>query len=73
MVNGINEEEVQDVCGEKGMEWKFITLVSPHQNGCAEALEKNCQSALKKAVGSQLLTLFELYTVLLEVANLVNQ
>ena len=23
MVNGINEYEVQDVCGEKGMQWKF--------------------------------------------------
>ena len=73
MVSGINEEEVQEFCGEKGMQRKFITPAAPHQNGCAEALVKTCKSALKKVVGSQVLTPFELYTVLLEVANLVNQ
>lgn len=73
MINDINEEEVQEFCGEKGMQWKFITPGAPHQNGCAEALVKSCKRALKKAVGSQTLKPFELYTVLLEVANLVNQ
>ena len=73
MVNGINEDEVQEFCGEKGMQWKCITPAAPHQNGCAEALVKTCKCSLKKAVGSQLLTPFELYTVSLEVANLVNQ
>ena len=34
---------------------------------------KSCRVALKKAVGEQILTPFELYTCLLEVANLVNQ
>ena len=72
MVNGINEEEVQDFCGGKGMQWKFITPAVPHQSGCAKALVKTCKSSLKKAVGSQVLTPFELFTVLLEVANLVS-
>ena len=56
MVNDINEEEVQEFCGEKGMQWKFVTPAAPHQNGCAEALVKTCKSALKKVVGSQVLT-----------------
>ena len=47
--------------------------LTPHQNGCAEALVKSCKRALKKAVGEHVLTSFELYTCLLEVANLVNQ
>ena len=34
---------------------------------------KSAKSALKKAVGEALLTPFELYTCLLEVANLLNQ
>jgi hypothetical protein len=34
---------------------------------------KNCKLALKKAVGEYVLTPFELYTCLLELANLVNQ
>ena len=73
MVGDVNEDEVKEFCGEKGMQWKFITPGAPHQNGCAEALVKTCKRALKKAVGSQVLTPLELYTVLLEVANLVNQ
>ncbi|XP_068739565.1 uncharacterized protein [Montipora capricornis] len=73
MVSDINEEEVKAFCGGKGMQWRFITPGAPHQNGCAEALVKTCKSALKKAVGSQVLTPSELYTILLEVANLVNQ
>ncbi|XP_068697574.1 uncharacterized protein [Montipora foliosa] len=55
------------------MQWKFTTPAAPHQNGCAEALVKTCKNALKRAIGSQVLTPFELYTVFLEVANLVNQ
>ena len=73
MVGDINKEEVKEFCGDKGMQWKFITPGAPHQNGCAEALVKTCKRVLKKAVGSQILTPFELYTILLEVANLVNQ
>ena len=52
---------------------KFTTPASPQQNGCAEALVKSSKLALKKAIGEQVLPPFELYTCLLEVANLVNQ
>ena len=52
---------------------KFTTPASPHQNGCAEALVKSSKLALEKAIGEQVLPPFELYTCLLEVANLVNQ
>ena len=55
------------------MLWKFTTPVSPHQNGCAEALVKSFKLALKKAIGKQVLTPFELCTCLLEEADLVNQ
>ena len=55
------------------MRWQFITPGAPHQNGCAEALVKGAKKALKKAIGEQVLTPFELYTCLLEVANLMNQ
>ena len=73
MVRGLNQEHIQEFCAEKGMHWKFTTPAAPHQNGCAEALVKTCKNALKKAIGNQVLTPFELYTVFLEVANLVNQ
>ena len=55
------------------MKWQFTTPLAPHQNGCSEALVKSTKSALKKAVGEAVLTRFELYTYLLEVANLLNE
>ena len=38
-----------------------------------EALVKSCKRALKTAIGDHTLSPFELYTYILEVANLVNQ
>ena len=73
MVKGWEKERLCDFCAERNVQWKFTTPGAPHQNGCAEALVKSCKSALKKAIGDQKLTPFEVYTTLLEVANLVNQ
>lgn len=73
MVEGWDVEQLKEFCAEKGLEWKFSTPAAPHQNGCTEALVKSCKFALKKAIGDHVLTPFELYTALLEVANLVNQ
>ena len=73
MVEGLNNYRLREFCAEKGIEWKFTTPASPHQNGCTEALVKTCKNALKGAIGEQVLTPLELYTCLLEIANLVNQ
>ena len=43
------------------------------KRGPSEDLVKSSKYALKKAIGEQVLTPFELYTCLLEIANLVNQ
>ncbi len=72
MVKGWKLEELREFCAEKGMKWRFTTPKAPHHNGCAEALVKTCKKALKKAIGNQVLSPFELYTYLFEVANLVN-
>ena len=66
-------DKLTEYCGERSTEWTFVTPSAPHQNGCAESLVKSCKYALKKAIGQQVLTPFELYTCLLETANLVNQ
>lgn len=73
MVQGFNKDQLSDLCAERGIEWKFTIPAYPHQNGCTEALAKTCKGALKGAIGEQTLTPLELYTCLLEVANLVNQ
>ena len=73
MIKGWNVNEQRDFCAEKSVEWKFITPAAPHHNGCAESMVKSCKLAIKRAIGEQRLTDFELYTVFMEVANLVNQ
>ena len=72
MVKGGKLEELREFCAEKGMERRFTTPKAPHHNGYAEVLVKTCEKALKKAIGNQVLSLFELYMYLLEAANLVN-
>ncbi|XP_030829745.1 uncharacterized protein LOC100891320 [Strongylocentrotus purpuratus] len=61
---------LKEFCTVKGTKWTFI---APHHNGCAESLVKSCKSALKRAIGEQILTPFDLYTCLIEVANPDNQ
>ena len=73
MIQGWDVKKLKEYAADKRMEWKFITPNAPHQNGCAESLVKSCKLALNQAMGDNLLTPFELHTVLLEIANLVNQ
>ena len=73
MIEGWDIKQLKEYCADRGMIWQFTTPLAPHQNGCSESLVKSAKSAPKKAVGEALLTPFELYTCLLEVANLLNQ
>ena len=73
MIQGWDERQLKEFCANRQIEWKFITPLAPHQNGCSEAMVKSIKCALKKAIGDAVLTPFELYTCLLEVTNLVNQ
>ena len=73
MIEGWDITKLREYCADRGMKWQFTTPLAPHQNGCSEALVKSTKSALKKAVGEAVLTRFELYTYLLEVANLLNE
>ena len=73
MLEGWNKSQLKEFCADRGMKWQFTTPSAPHQNGCSEAMVKTVKKALKKAIGDTVLTPFDLYTCLLEVANLVNQ
>lgn len=73
MIQGWEVSKLREFCAERGIKWNFTTPGAPHQNGCAEAFLKSCKYALKKAIGDHILNPFELYTCLMEVANLVNQ
>lgn len=73
MIQGWDKGQLKEFCADRGMKWQFTTPDAPHQNGCSEAMVKTVKKALKKAIGDTVLAPFELYTCLLEVANLVNQ
>ena len=73
MIEGWQKKKLKEVAAEKGIKWQFITPTAPYQNGCAEAMVKSCKRAIKKAIGDNKLTPFELYTCFLEIANLINQ
>ena len=73
MIQGVDKMIRKDYCAGRGVQCKFRTPAAPHQNGCAEALVNSSKRDLRKAVGEHILTLFELYTCILEIANLVNQ
>ncbi|XP_073243616.1 uncharacterized protein [Porites lutea] len=73
MIDEWDKTKLREYCADRGMKWQFTTPLAPHQNGCSEALIKSTKSALKKALGKAVLTTFEPYTCLLEVANLLNE
>ena len=61
---------------EKSLDWRFIMAGSQHQNGAAEALikmVKGVKNSMMKALGTQVLTLNELNTLMAEVAQLINE
>jgi len=73
---GWSESELVQHGSEHGIEWQFTMPSSPHQNGVTEImvkLVKGVMSALVKAIGTDVLFLNELFTVLKEGANIVNE
>lgn len=40
MVKGFDEDQLCEFCAEKGIEWKFTTPATPHQNGHVNVLSK---------------------------------
>ncbi|EPB74892.1 hypothetical protein ANCCEY_06008 [Ancylostoma ceylanicum] len=52
--------------------WKFITPVSPWKGGFYERLVALFKSAFSKAIGSQLLTLEQMHTVVVEIEAVIN-
>ena len=73
---GWNKEDLIRFGADKGLEWRFVMPNSQHQNGACEILIKLIKGVMKtflKALGTTILSLNELNTLFLEVANLVNE
>ena len=56
----------------KGVRWEFAPGCAPWRQACAESLINSVKKYLFFAIGSQVLTLIELQTILFETANLLN-
>ena len=73
---GWNEEELSRFGTDKNIEWRFVSANSQHQNGVVEAIVKMVKGATKsilRVLGDTRLSLNETFTVLAEVANLLNE
>ena len=73
---GWDQEQLDRYGASKGLQWSFIMPASQHQNGAAESLikfSKGVLKALQKTYGESKLSLNELFTLLSEASNLVNE
>lgn len=73
VIEGVSKDRLKEFGAEHGLEWKFAAADAPWQNGCSEALVKSVKSAIKGAIGDQVLMFSELQTVCFEASNLVNE
>ena len=73
---GWNKEELIQFGADKSLEWRFVMPNAQLQNGAAKIMIKLIKRAMKslmKALGSTILSLNELNTLFLEVANLMSE
>ena len=56
IVEKLNFDQLADFGIENGFEWSFSAPDAPWMNGVTEALVKTVKSALKTAVGDELMT-----------------
>ena len=66
-------EKIISHSSENGMEWRFSTADSAHQNGAVEALVKSSKKVLNIVMQNQRLSPSELAGVLYGVANTLNE
>ena len=64
--------KIVDKFTSEGITWKFICPLSPWIRGFYERLIGIVKTALKKAIGSLILTADQLHTTVVEIENIVN-
>ena len=75
VIESLDKDRLREFGAEHGLEWRFTAADAPWQNGCSESLVKSVKTALKGAIGDQVLMFSEFQTVAscFEAANLVNE
>ena len=72
---GWSQVELVQFGSKNGINWKFISASSQHQNGAAEVMVKLVKGVMKSLmhqIGAHILSLNEPNTVLMETSDLVN-
>ena len=75
-IKGWSHSELIRFGATNKLEWSFIMADSQHQNASAESLVKVAKGVIKsmmKSIGTTVLSLDELYALLEECSNLVNE
>ena len=67
-----NSTEVNEILNSSQIEWKFIPARSPWFGGFWERMIGVTKSTLRKALGKNLVTKEQLYTILTEVESFIN-
>lgn len=66
------QDSIFEHLADRQIEWHFSPAAAPHFNGMAEAGVKSAKSHLTKALGQQILTYEELYTIIVKVEAVLN-
>ena len=66
------DQNVQNYLSSNGIEWKFITQLSPWMGGLYERMVQVTKRCLRKCIGRKLLSLMDLITLLAEVEGVIN-
>ena len=67
-----SDSSLTSYAASRGVEWVTIPPRAPHFGGLWEAAVKSCKTLLRRAIGQQVLTYEELYTVLTMVEASLN-
>ena len=68
----ILSEVTTDFCGQNAIQWSFSVPLASFQMGLVERLVGIIKAAIRRAIGTRLLTLWELLTILAEIEALIN-
>ena len=72
LLNTGSDSSLTSYAASRGVEWVTIPPRSPHFGGLWEAAVKSCKTLLRRAIGQQVLTFEELYTVLTMIEASLN-
>ena len=66
------DEDVVNYVAEEGIQWKYITEYAPWMGGFYERMVQSVKKALRKCLGSSMMTYVQLETLITEIEAMLN-